>query len=260
MEIGSIERKLLVEAASLSDSWNSLGRNLGLGEKMSNTQRAHLRVRLINDRVDFSHFKHGRSRHIPKPALSRALQSSRSWEDVARAVGLTSYSSVAHLKTLASRYGLKADHLDVRTQGKAESLHLLIPATAGSTNSGQTGAHYACAWFSSRGLPVMLASEGLAYDLIVDVSGRPIRVQVKMNRGGGASARITKSTYVKDQPAGQGRNVKRAYAVDEVDYFFIIASAAAYLIPSHRVAGRTQVPFDDLLEYEVNPRLGLDFI
>ena len=151
------------------------------------------------------------------------------------------------MKGHAVRLALDVSHL-TRTETKDQANSRFVPETALLPRAAE---QFASAWFSVRGAVVAKPDHPAAYDLLVVLSGRTRRVQVKTTRWraehGTWTVNISRRPYVLDKTAS-----RQPYDPDDLDDFFIIdGDLCVYLIPSHVVAGRTTINVGAYTQYRV---------
>ena len=88
---------------------------------------------------------------------------------------------------------------------------------------GRAGEHLTMYDLLSKGYKCFLTGQGLNYDLVIDIDGRLIRLQVKTTqKPGRISKAYATSTYLFHvRRAGKGG--KRLYSIDEFDGFALVA-------------------------------------
>ena len=115
---------------------------------------------------------------------------------------------------------------------------------------GQSGLSIAARWFLDRGYIVPVPLEPALYDLITESDSGLKRVQVKSTRqvqpNGRCAADIGRRAHDASARRNANGNRRRVpYDPADVDYFFIIAPTAMYLIPVELTDGRCQIVLDE---------------
>ena len=218
----------LTAAVAASRSWRAVLRHLGLTATSSAAIRS---VRSRADRLglDASHFTG--QRRWTHAQLAEAVANSRSWSQVAAALGLAGGSSTGALKGHAARLGIDAGHL-VQRKHAADRQPLRMEADP--MHLPRAGSMLAAAWFTLCGYEVSWPLEPCRYDVLVQQPGQCLRVQVKTTR------RSACGTWVVSLSSG-GRH-RDAYDPDDIDHFFVIdPHLNYYLIPIAVVAGRSAI-------------------
>jgi len=206
-----------------SGSWRGVLRHLGLASTSSSAIRT-ARRQAEGAGLDYSHFV--RPRRVTDTHLRSALGDANSWSEVSARLGLGA-DSERRLKAHAQRLGIDTAHLltDSLTTGTGR------PASQPLLNNLRHAAPLlAAASLRMRGHHVSWPLEPARYDLLADLGGEIVRVQVK--------------TTTHQQ---QGRwtvwlsstsPTRTVYADDEVDAFYVIdGDMTHYWLPLERVAG-----------------------
>ncbi len=109
----------------------------------------------------------------------------------------------------------------------------------------------AAKWFLDRGYVVSVPLEPTSYDLITESNDGLKRVQVKTTRrtepnNGRYVVRIARKAYDATTPPNAGGCRKHVpYTADQIDFFFVIAPNAMFLIPIDSVVGLTSLNLDE---------------
>lgn len=207
----------------MSRSWRGVLRHLGLAATSASAIRS---VRKRADQLGLDHDHFTGQRRWSDQQLEAAIASSRSWVEVADALGLAVGSSTTVLKGHAARLRIDATHFgrsQPRTDGKAP-----VPDVSRLPRAGSL---LAAAWFSLCGYEVSWPLEPGRYDLLAHRGDEFLRVQVKTTRFFASDTWIVRVL-------SNGRP-KLPYDPDDIDYFFIIdGDLCYYLIPVAVVGGR----------------------
>ena len=89
--------------------------------------------------------------------------------------------------------------------------------------AGKAGEYLVCADLLLKGYTAFVAEQVLAYDVIVDLGGRMIRIQVKTTRGPRATGGrdLTPAYFFNVRRMGKGG--RKAYTSDDADIFALVA-------------------------------------
>jgi hypothetical protein len=213
----------LVDAVRRSRSWRGVLRELGLSATSASAMRS---VRRQADllTIDYTHFTG--QRRWQDHELVEAVGRSRSWTQVAEALGLAGGSSTTTLRGHAARLGLDTSHL-ARPAAAGPPTPDMQPVMA---NLAKAASLMAGAWFELCGYSVSWPLEPCSYDLLVWKDGQAERIQVKSTR-----VRTGDSWTVW---LSRTRRQRLPYDPDDIDQFFIIdADLHYYLIPVATVGG-----------------------
>lgn len=181
--------------------------------------------------------------------LREAVATSRSWSAVMAALGKTPGNGSTVVRATAVRLGLDTSHL---TRGRNFDLipRVDLPFSRQPKPGGQTGLSIAARWFLDRGYFVSVPLEPAPYDLVTESDEGLRRVQVKVTSHAEDSGHYTAlvARHIYDPTASRNANGSRRrvpYSADSVDYFFIVAPNAMYLVPISSVpAGQTSITLD----------------
>ena len=96
--------------------------------------------------------------------------------------------------------------------------------TISDLQAGKAGEHLVCADLILGGYIAFLSEQGLSYDVVVDIAGRLVRIQVKATRQPRAvpEGKDYTPTYVFNIRK-MGKNGRRAYTAEDVDIFALVA-------------------------------------
>ena len=89
---------------------------------------------------------------------------------------------------------------------------------------GKAGEHLVCAELITKGYKAFLSDQGLHYDVIVDIDGKLIRVQVKTTRTHRyiPQRKIRTSAYLFNVRR-MGKGGRKNYGINDVDVFALVA-------------------------------------
>ena len=214
----------LAEAVARSSSWRGVLRSLGLASTSSSAIRS---VQRQSERAGLDHSHFARARRWTEAELRVSVEQSRDWHQVLARLGLGGSAERA-VRAHSQRLGLDTSHL------APDSPRRLVepgPAPRPSLEHLRHAAPLlAAASLRMRGHHVSWPLEPARYDLVVDLDGRLLRVQVKTttHRQGARWTVWLSSTSP----------TRTIYATDEVDAFYVIdGDLTHYWIPLERVAG-----------------------
>jgi hypothetical protein len=217
-------------------TWKAVARSLGLAQ--SATPRLQRHARRLG--LSTTHFR-GR-RRWSDDNLTVAVADSKGWAEVIRRLDISDTSDTRiRLKGHAIQLGLDIAHLDPSPPADETTEDLRDRPPDPSRNLRIAAEAIAVAWLTLRGVPVAVPTQQCEYDLLITLSGRQQRVQVKTGtfrgRHGTWQVCVGRRPYVLDKSA-----LKSPYDPDTIDYFFIIdGDGAIYLIPSRVLAGKVAI-------------------
>jgi hypothetical protein len=230
----SYDDAALAAAIATSHSWRGVLRSLGLHATSAGAMRT---ARRHADRLalDYSHFTGQRT--WSDAALIRAVAESRSWTQVATALGVAGGSSYPVLKGHALRLGLDTSHIGAPPARSKRSCDP-VPDPAYLRRAGSL---LAASWFALCGYDVSWPLEPCRYDLLVHVPEKTERVQVKTTtQPSGSTVRLAPG------------DKSQIYDPDDIDSFFIIGSdLSCYWIPIEVVAGFRGITLAAYTEYRI---------
>ncbi len=214
----------LTAAVANSHSWRGVLRSLGLASASSIRSVRRHAERLG---LDSSHFTG--QRRWSDTELATAVAASRSWTQVADALGLADGSSNSTVRGHAVRLGLDLTHLASTPPNPCTQ-----PDQPQLANLRRAGSFMAAAWFELCGHAVSWPLEPCRYDLLVWKEAAAERVQVKTTTCRGGSSWIANI-----RSSGDART---PYDPDDIDQFFVVdGDLNYYLIPVAVVAGLTSI-------------------
>jgi hypothetical protein len=237
----------LRQAVATQRSWRGVLRALGL-QASSGGSIGTVRRRADSLNLDFSHFTG--SRTWADEDLAEAVETSRSWPEVAERLGLAKDRRTGlRLKGDTLRLDIDIAHLE--KSSTFPPLSTLLHRRPDLSALRHAAPLIAAAWFSLRGLPVALPSEPQRYDLLVATPGRVERVQVKSTSSSTSTGKwnvgIGHRPYRLEKDWG-----KAPYDPDDIDLFAIINGLGElYLIPIRAVAGLTTICLSAYEQYKV---------
>lgn len=116
---------------------------------------------------------------------------------------------------------------DTKSRSYANIVHttsLLLMKFRSDLHAGRAGEHIAAAEILSLGYECFHAAQGMPYDLVADVDGRLMRVQVKTTRlPEDVACRNVNSFLYRFYIARCGKGGKGRYKPDDVDLFAVVA-------------------------------------
>lgn len=217
----------LANAVQACRSWRSVLREIGL----AGTSAAAIRsVRAHADRLglDYSHFTG--QRRWTDGELAAAIESAKTWTEVADTLGLFGGSSPTTIRGHAARLGLDTAHLSPPRTSPVSRIEM----RPNRENLARAGSLMAAAWFELCGHQVAWPLEPCRYDLLVWIDSSAERIQVKTT-----TVKQGSSWAVWISNTGKAR---RTYDPEEIDRFFIIdGDVNFYLIPVAVVGGLTAI-------------------
>jgi hypothetical protein len=226
----------LVLAVASSRSWSGVLRRLGHQATSAGAQRS---VRRRADELGLDHTHFTGQRRWSEDELAAAVASSRTWRQVAAALGLAGGSSAAALRGHAARLGIDTAHLHRRAPTDVPSL------VVDPTQLPRAGGLIAAAWFTLCGYEVSWPLEPCRYDLMAIRGGQCLRIQVKTTRClSQGSWRVSLTT---------GGRHRAAYDPNDIDHFFVVAAdATLYLIPLVAVSGVSTIHLSAYQEFKLS--------
>ncbi|MFY9849684.1 MAG: group I intron-associated PD-(D/E)XK endonuclease [Trebonia sp.] len=241
----------MTEAVKISSSWRGVMRELGLIATSAGAIRI-VRGHAVRLGLDTSHFRG--KRRWSDDQLRNAVAEGKSWDEVLVSLGLSTNSGNARtfIKSHAIRLGLDFSHLGAFLPVEPNTC-ILKPDLK---HLREAGASIAAAWFTLCGCSVLFPVEPAVYDLVVSISERLCRIQVKTTTSGGDNGwQVT----VGRRPHSEGNRALRVpYDPDVIDYFFIMdGDLTMYLIPSRVIAGRVGILLRAYTRYAVGNASGL---
>ncbi len=215
----------LARAVADSRSWRAVLGRLGLRSTSAGARRSVQR-RADELGLDCTHFTG--QRRWSEDDLTAAVAGSRTWQQVAVALGLSGNSSATALKAHATRLGIDFSHFDRRASAESPRMQF------DSDRLPRAGGMIAATWLTLCGYDVSWPLEPCRYDLLALKDDQVLRIQVKTTRSWSqGSWRVTLST---------GGRQRSSYDPDDIDYFFIVdADFDHYLIPVAVVAGLSAI-------------------
>jgi hypothetical protein len=250
----------LTAAVQKCTSWRAVATELNLH---TTSVTKGLRRRADHLGLSYVHFTHQRT--WSDDALRAAVQSSTTWAEAGRALGLSdnSGSAAEALKRHVRRLGLDTSHFGYNRSGEPAALTSPLPFTRMTSRSkGTSGLSTAARWFLDRGYLVSVPLEPAPYDLIVESDDGLKKVQVKTTRmktkAGRYQVSLLRTIYDPDAtPNSAGKYRQVPYARGVIDFFFVIADAsAAYLIPFETAEGRARLVLDTkYVAFRVSPHM-----
>ncbi len=181
--------------------------------------------------------------------LREAVAASTNWSQVMAAIGKKPGNGTKKVKAVAERLGLDASHFAYKRSFRPIP-SVALPFCNAVRHGGQSGLSIAARWFLDRGYVVSVPLDPAPYDLVVESDEGLQRVQVKttnhVERSGRYKADIGRRVHQATAPRNANGNRKHVpYGADQVDYFFVITPASAFLIPVGVVSGFLSITLDE---------------
>lgn len=250
---GRVTEEQLRVAVASSRSWRGVMQALGLLNKGAGRK---LRNAANTLDIDYSHF---RSILATDTQLRAVIETSTDWPTALERLGYTkgSGSARATVRKHCNRLGINTTHLAPSPPRPFEHLcdFDLAPKPQHLRDAGPYLVLFA---FNAAGMPATLASEGAAYDVLVDFGVRGVkRVQVKTGTGKDAGSwrcQLSRSVYDKN---GHGGHRQAVYSAEEIDYFACIdGDLQLYVIPIDVVEGLLSIQLRKYAAYMVTGLYG----
>lgn len=217
--------------------------------RLSGAARSALKERVAALGVSVAHFNAGKTRLVAPDALEDAVLRHDTWEQIAATLGFSTRHSVDRLIALAAEHGIDTSGVRKSTVAVPDPTNgSLVNLSRDLSRHDVVALMLTAAWFASRGAQVHIAAEGCKYDLVVDLDGRLLRVQVK------STMSSTGTVHVGCNDSAGGNNRKRPYRLDEVDQFALFTPDAAFLVPARHVCGKMAVGVRRLHPFRVDLR------
>lgn len=237
----------LRKAVAKAHSWRGVLRLLGLSPKSGGSIAV---VRRYADRLDLDASHFSGTRRWSDRQLRTAISDSRTWDEVARKLGLVEERRTEYkLKGHALRTGIDIKHLQQPSQELPSVDGLRRPAELSELRTAAPA--IVTSWCAMRGMPVAVPAGPQEYDLLITTGDGLQRVQVKsttcISSNGKWHVGIGRRPYSLDKTAG-----KMPYDPDALDLFVVINGAGEiYVIPTIVLAGKTAIHLSAYEEYKV---------